>query len=317
MKVLIAGATGAVGIPLVRALIAGGHEVLGLSRTPEKSSRLATLGAKPIIADVMDRDGLLRAVEGRQADAIIHVLTALPKSGPLHHRDMYPTNALRDVGTTNLLAAARKVGARKILVESMHLGYGYGDWGKIVLTERQPFAPPGRTRALERHLAGFRSMEQQIFEATRAGWIEGISLRFGAFYGPGATDQIVKQLQHQRMPLPGEGHAIMSWIYIEDAAAALVSALERGKAGEAYNIVDDEPVTLRDFLTALAQAVGARAPRSIPSFLLRLAAPYAYAFLCATSLRASNAKARQELGWTPGVPTYCEGVQRIAQALAR
>ncbi len=153
MKVLIAGATGALGIPLVRALTAGGHEVLGLSRTPEKSSRLAKLGAQPIIADVMDCDGLLRAVEGRQADAIMHVLTALPKSGPLHHRDMYPTDALRDVGTANLLAAARKVGARKILVESMHLGYGYGDWGKIVLTEKQPFAPPGRTRALERHLA--------------------------------------------------------------------------------------------------------------------------------------------------------------------
>jgi len=281
--------------------------------SPEKSSRLATLGAQPIIADVMDCDGLLRAVEGRQADAIMHVLTALPKSGPLHHRDMYPTDALRDVGTANLLAAARKVGARKILVESMHLGYGYGDWGKIVLTEKQPFAPPGRTRALERHLAAFRSMEQQIFEATRAGWIEGISLRFGAFYGPGATDQIVKQLQDQRMPLPGDGHAIMSWIYIEDAAATLVSALERGKAGEAYNIVDDEPVTLRDFLTVLAQAVGARAPRSIPGFLLRLAAPYAYTFLCATSLRASNAKARQELGWTPGVPAR----QHIAKASGR
>jgi nucleoside-diphosphate-sugar epimerase len=117
----------------------------------------------------------------------VHALTALPKNGPMRHRDMYQTDALRDVGTTHLLAAAREVGARKIVVESMHVGYGFGNWGDSILTEEQPFAPPGRSRELERHLAGLRSMEQQIFEAKRVGWIEGVSLRYGSFYGPEST----------------------------------------------------------------------------------------------------------------------------------
>ncbi len=141
MKVLLAGATGALGIPLVRALIAGGHQVLGMTRTPENQDHLSHLGAHPVVADVMDRDGLLRAVEGLHADAIIHALTALKKT-PLRHRDMYATDALHDVGTTNLLAAARAVGARKFVAESMTMGYGYGDWGTQVITEECPDALP-------------------------------------------------------------------------------------------------------------------------------------------------------------------------------
>ncbi len=315
MKVLIAGATGALGIPLVRALKAYGHEVIGITRTPGKSSRLEGLGAQPIVADVMDREGLLRAVNGRQADAVVHVLTALPKNGPMRHRDMYQTDALRDVGTTHLLAAAREVGAHKIVVESMHVGYGFGDWGETVLTEEQPFAPPGRSQELERHLAGFRSMEQQIFEATRAGWIEGISLRYGAFYGPESTAPLINLLRRRSLPLPAGGQMFMSWIYIEDAATAIVAALERGRAGQGYNIVDDEPVRWRDFMTELAHAVGVPAPWSIPRWVLRLAAPYGEFFIGETSLRASNALARSELSWVPHVPTYREGAQKIAQAL--
>ncbi len=180
MKVLIAGASGALGTPLTRALIAGGHEVLGLARAPESMDHLSHLGAHPIRANVMDRDDLLGAVKGVQADAVIHALTALKKT-PLRHQDMYATNALRDGGTTNLLAAAREVGARRFVAESMTLGYGYGDWGEKVITEDCPFAPAGRSSQLERHVAGFRSLERQIWEATQAGWIEGISLRYGYF----------------------------------------------------------------------------------------------------------------------------------------
>jgi nucleoside-diphosphate-sugar epimerase len=262
MKVLIAGATGALGVPLVRALIGGGHDVIGITRTPGKSSLLTRLGAQPIVADAMAREGLLRAVNGRQADAVVHVLTALPKGGPMRHRDMYQTDALRDVGTRHLLAAAREVGARKIVVESMHVGYGFGNWGDSVLTEEQPFAPPGRSQELERHLAGFRSMEHQIFEATRAGWIEGLSLRYGAFYGPDSTAPLIKLLRRRSLPLPGGGRTFMSWIYIEDAAAAMVAALERGRAGQAYNIVDDEPVRWHPG-TLVHSALGAAASRSL------------------------------------------------------
>jgi nucleoside-diphosphate-sugar epimerase len=233
----------------------------------------------------------------------------------MRHRDMYQTDALRDIGTMYLLEAARAVGARRFLVESMYVGYGFGDWGEKVLTEDQPFGPPGRSRELERHLAAFRSMERQIFEETRAGRIEGVSLRYGAFYGPGATDQLAQMLLRRRLPLPGGGQAVMSWIYIEDAAAAMIAALERARPGQAYNIVDDEPVQWRDFLTLFAREIGAPPPRSVPCWTLRLAAPYAYTILCATSMRASNARARAELGWAPDVPTYRQGIQRVAQML--
>jgi nucleoside-diphosphate-sugar epimerase len=311
MKVLIAGATGALGVPLVRALIASGHQVLGITRTPGKSSLLTALGAQPMVADVMDRENLLRAVDGQRADA----LTALPKSGPMRHHDMYQTDALREVGTTHLLAAAREVGARKMVVESNAVGYGVSNWGDILLTEEQLFAPPGRGSALERHLAGLRSMEQQIFEATRVGWMEGVSLRFGSFYGPESTAPLIDVLRRRSLPLPAGGQTFMSWIYIEDAAAAVGAALECGRAGQAYNIVDNEPVRWHDFLTELARAVGAPAPWALPRWALRLVAPFAEIIMAETSLRVSNARARSELDWVPSVPTYREGIQRIVQVL--
>ena len=315
MKVLIAGATGALGIPLVRALIASGHQVLGITRTAGKSSLLTALGTQPIVADVMDREALLRAVEGRQADAVVHALTALPKSGPLRHRDMYQTDALRDVGTTHLLAAAQEVGARKMAVESNVAGYGFDNLGDVLLTEDQPFAPPGRSRELERHMAGIRSMEQQIFEATRAGWIEGVSLRYGSFYGPASTAPLIDLLRRRSLPLPAGGQTFMSWIYLEDAAVAMIAALERGRGGQAYNIVDNEPVRWHDFMTELARAVGAPAPWSLPRWPLRLVAPFVEVIMAETSLRVSNARARSELDWVPGVPTYREGIQKIVQEL--
>ncbi len=314
MKVLIAGATGAIGAPLARKLIAGGHEVLGVTRTPGNVRMLTELGCRPIVADVMDRDGLLAAVCGLQADAVVHALTALKKT-PMRHRDMNATDALRDTGMANLLAAAQAMKAQRVVVESMHIGYGYGDWGTKVLTEETPFAPRGRTRGLEQHLAGFRALEGQLFEATRAGKIEGVSLRFGAFYGPDAGIRtMIDLLGKRRMPLVSGGHAVLSWIHQEDAAAAIVAALEHGRAGEAYNIVDDEPVAWRDFLGLLAGAAGTPPPRSMPRPLVGLFGPYAVSFLT-TTLRVSNAKAKGELGWSPTVPTYRVGIPSVVQAL--
>ena len=316
MKVLIAGATGALGVPLVRALIAGGHQVIGLTRTPDNGRSLSALGAQPVVADAMDRDSLLRAVDGLHADAVVHALTALKKT-PLRHRDMYQTNALREVGTANLLAAARAVDARKFVAESMTMGYGYGDWGQQVLTEDCPFAPPGRSQELERHLAGFRVLERQLFEATQAGWIEGVSLRYGAFYGPASIRPIIQMLRRRSLPLPDGGRAVMSWIYIEDAAAAIVAALEHGKPGQAYNIVDDEPVRVRDFFALLARQSHTPMPLSLPAWVMRLVAPYGTDFF-ATTMRVSNARAARELGWKPAAaPTYHEGIQRAIQALGQ
>ena len=314
MKVLIAGASGALGIPLTQALIAKGHDVFGLARSLESRDHLTRLGAHPILADVMDRDDLLRAVKGLQADAVIHALTALKKT-PLRHQDMYATNALRDGGTRNLLVAAREVGARRFVAESMTLGYGYGNWGDKVIIEDDPFAPAGSSSQLERHVAGFRSLERQIWEATRAGWIEGISLRYGYFYGPASLVPLLETLRHRSLPLPDGGHAVTSWVYLEDAATATVAALERGKAGEAYNIVDDEPVRHKDFFTFLCQQAHLPMPFSLPGWMMRPLAPLATDFF-ATSMRVSNAKAARELGWKPVVaPTYRQGIGQALEVL--
>jgi nucleoside-diphosphate-sugar epimerase len=203
MKVLLAGATGTLGIPLVRALVAGGHEVIGLSRTPGKGEKLRALGAEPVIADVMDQKALLNAVDGLEADAVVHQATALKKI-PMRHRDMAATNALREAGTTNMLAAARVVGARRFVTQSFLTGYGYGDWGDKVLTEDDPFAPPGRGK-FEQHLAALRSTERQTLTADG---IEGIALRYGSLYGPGgATEPMIEMLRRRacRHPAVGEG----------------------------------------------------------------------------------------------------------------
>jgi nucleoside-diphosphate-sugar epimerase len=209
-----------------------------------------------------------------------------------------------------MLAAARAVGAGRFLAESMIFGYGYGDWGDRVLTEEDPpFGPPGRNAGLEAHLAAMRSSTRQTLDADG---IEGVSLRYGGFYGPGAASgAIVELLRRRRLPVL-HGAGVVSLVYIEDAAAATVAALERGRAGQAYNVVDDEPVAWATFLRALAAAVGAPPPRELPAWLLR-PANYAHAAFT-TSMRVSGAKARRELGWVPSVPTWRQGVPRIAAA---
>ena len=314
MEVLVAGASGALGRPLVRALVAGGHHVHGLTRTPGHRELVAGLGAEPVVADAMDGESLAAAVRGLRLDGVIHVLTALKKL-PTRSAHMEQTNRLRTLGTANLLRAARATGARRFVAESMHVGYGLGDWGDQVLTEATPFAPPGRNPGLERVMAAFRSLEDQVLGASREGWIEGVALRFGAFYGPeGGSESLVEALRRRRLPLLGAGQGVMHWIHLEDAAAATVAALEKGSPGAAYNVVDDQAVTWNDFLGLLAETFGAPRPRSLPRWLLSLAAPYAVEFM-STRIAVSNALARRELGWTPAAPTYMEGIAKLAWSL--
>jgi len=309
MKVLLAGATGTLGVPLVRALVAGGHEVIGLSRAPGKRAELLALGAEPLIADVMDQTALLKAVDGLGADAVMHQMTALKKI-PTRHRDMAATDALREAGTANLLAAAQLVGARRFVTQSFFMGYGYGDWGDRVLTEDDPFAPPGRGR-FERHLAAMRSTERQVFTADG---IKGIALRYGSLYGPGGgTEQMIEMLRRRRLPVPRGGGGITSLIYVEDAAIVTIAALERGRSGEAYNVADDEPVAWGEFFGAVAKAFGTPPTREVPRWIFRFM-PYARAMMMGDH-RISNAKAKRELGWTPTAPTYREGILRLVQAL--
>lgn len=304
MKVLLAGATGAIGTPLTRALIAAGHQVTGVTRTRAGADRLTGLGGGALIADVLDRHALLDAVDGLRADAVVNELTALGKL-PMRHRDMEPTNRLRVDGTANLVETARAVGARSMVSQSMILGYGFGDWGDEVVTEEREFAPPGHG-AFERHIAAMRALERQTFAAEG---LEGIVLRYGVFYGPGAgTEQMVALLRKRSMPIPMTG--VMSMVHVHDAASATVAALERGRAGEAYNIADDEPVRWYDFACALADAYAVPKPLGVPGWLLR-AMPYLHAMM-AGRRRMSNAKAKRELGWAPAYPTYRDGIAATA-----
>jgi nucleoside-diphosphate-sugar epimerase len=301
MKLLLAGGTGTLGVPLITSLRAHDHEVLAIVRSRDGESRVRGLGAEPVVADVMDRDALLRAVDGMRADAVIHELTALKKT-PVKHSDMTATNVLRIQGTTHLLDAARAIGATRFLTQSIVFGYGYNDHGDTVLTEDAPFGRPAGN-AFDPHVEAMRSTEQQAFEADG---IDGISLRYGLFYG-GDLDKVERMLRRRSLPLPRAG-GLLPFIHHSDAATATVAALMRGRPNSAYNIVDDEPATFRQLVTAIADARHAPRPLTLPAWLLRIVAPYGGVLLDGVSMRVSNAKARSELNWTPAYPSYRDGI---------
>jgi nucleoside-diphosphate-sugar epimerase len=289
MKVLLAGATGAIGIPITRQLLANGHQVLGLAREPAGAGRLEALGAIPVVAD-----------------AVIHELTALRKP-PLRHSGMALTNRLRTQGTANLLAAAEALGARRFLTQSVVFGYGYRDHGPRPLTEQDPFGRPAGD-SCDPHVAAMVSTERQAFSAP-----EGIALRYGLLYGGDAV-QVRALLARRRLPVARGG--VLGWVHHEDAAAATVAALEHGRPGQAYNVVDDLPAGWQEVYTAMA-ALGAPPPRRLPRWLLRLVAPYVASFVVGTSMHVANDKARTELGWRPMYPTYRAGVRAMAAVPAR
>src|SRR5215207_3888876 len=312
MRVLLAGASGAIGIPLTQQLLAAGHSVVGLSRTPDNHNRLRALGAEAVVADAMDRDALLRAVDGQEVDAVIHELTSLKNASPRLRADD-PTSALRTRGTSNLLEVARLVGARRFLTQSLIFGYGYGAHGAREVTEDHPF---GRSQGGygDPLIAGLLSAERQAFTAEG---IEGIALRYGLFYGPNTfSDLFVKLMRKRRLAIPRGGGGTVSWVHVEDAAAATVVALERGRPGQAYNVVDDEPVNWREFTWTLAQAFGTPRSLTVPRWVIRLVAPY-LAYMMASTLRVSNSRAKCELAWTPSTPTYRDGIQRMTASPRR
>lgn len=303
MKVLLAGATGALGIPLTRRLLDAGHEVIGLSRTESGAQRLRGLGARGVVADAMDADGLLRALKAESADAVIHQLTALKKM-PMRAKDMEPTNRLRTEGTAHLLAAAREVGARRFVVQSFFGGYGVGGDRKVI-TEDDPFAPAGAP-VVDPTWQAMASAERQTLAA--ADGIEGVVLRYGGFYGPESLQTMARMLRKRQLPAPRGGGGYASLVHLDDAAAATVAALERGRGQRIYNISDDEPVRWGEMFNQIATVFGTPRPMSLPAWGLRLAAPYAGYLMTRQSLRLSNARAKEELGWEPMFPTYREGV---------
>ncbi|MFG2444030.1 NAD-dependent epimerase/dehydratase family protein [Nocardia fluminea] len=306
MQVLLAGATGAIGRPLVRALTANGHTVSALVRNPGAHPLVRELGATPVTADVLDRDGLLRAVDGLRADAVIHQATAL-RDAKVQRRIPAddPTGLLRTVGTANLLDAATVVGAKRFVAQSLILGYGYHDHGDRPITERDRFGVYDGGVADEVVRACVAG-ESQVFDAPG---IDGIALRYGLFYGPGAFSDLFADMMRKHSPVgPLGSGGVNTWVHVDDAAAATVAALERGTPGRAYNIADDHPITWREFFTEVSRAQRTPRPIRLPAWMIRLAVPYIGALMSDTSMRISSRLAHDELGWRPRYADVAAGL---------
>ena len=309
MKVFVAGATGALGRVLVPQLVAGGHDVVGLTRTPSKQDFVRGLGARPAVADALDPDAVARAVAEAEPEVIVHQLTALSGSLDMRHieRDFAETNRLRTEGTDHLLAAGRAVGVRCFVAQS-YAGWPSARTGGPVKDESAPLDPSPPT-ALRTSLEAIRHLEKAV---TGAGWTEGVVLRYGGFYGPGTSFSVkpdgehVAMIRKRKFPVVGSGAGVWSFIHIEDAAAATVAAVEHGERG-IYNVVDDEPAPVSEWLPAAAGAVGAKPPRRLPLWLGRIAAGEAAAVMMTEVRGASNAKAKRELGWSPRYPSWRQG----------
>jgi nucleoside-diphosphate-sugar epimerase len=311
MKVFVAGATGAIGKILVPKLVAGGHEVVGITRTPAKQDLVRSLGARPAVADALDPDAVARAVAEAEPEVIVHQLTALGSIDLRHvERSFAETNRLRTEGTDHLLAAGRAVGVRRFVAQS-YAGWPFARTGGPVKDESDPLdpTPPADLRTT---LDAIRYLEEAV---TGAAWTEGVVLRYGGFYGPGTSISIrpegehVELIRKRKFPMVGNGAGVWSFIHIEDAAAATVAAVEHGERG-IYNVVDDEPAPVSEWLPAAAGAVGAKPPRRVPRWIGRLAAGEAATVMMTESRGASNEKAKRELGWSPRYPSWRQGFAR-------
>jgi nucleoside-diphosphate-sugar epimerase len=294
MRVFVAGGSGAIGVPLVRALIEAGHQVTALTRSPDKQDALRALGATPAVADALDASALMEAVRQARPTHVIHELTALPKGGGVRRAaDLAPTNRLRIDGTRHLIAAAIAAGAERIVVGSFAPMQGLRD----------------ATGDVRDGVAAVDSMESQTLEANRSGRIEGIVLRYGLFYGPDnpATQQMMAMARRRLLPMIRGDRSLLPCIHITDAVSATVAALHRGRPGETYDIVDDRPVSLSEFVRRLAAGAGAPRPFAVPAWLPKLVAPY-MARVASVQLAMSNQKARTDLGWRPAFPTIVEGL---------
>jgi nucleoside-diphosphate-sugar epimerase len=307
VRVFVAGATGAIGRPLVARLVAAGHEVHGMTRYESKRAMLAELGAVPVVADALDPEQVAAAVGGARPDVIVHQLTAI---GPLDmrhfDRDFAMTNRLRTEGTDHLLSAGQAVGVRRFVAQGI-AGYGaYVRTGGPVKREEDPLDPTP-PREMRETLAAIRHLEQAVLDAR---WTEGIVLRYGAFYGPGtsmAPDGEQSELvRRRRFPLVGDGGGVWSFIHVADAAEATVAAVEHGRRG-VYNVVDDDPAPVADWLPALARELGARKPMRVPRFIGRLFAGETGVAMMTELRGASNVKAKRELAWRPAHPSWRQG----------
>ena len=298
-RVFVAGASGAIGVPLVRALLAAGHQVTALTRTPHKVSSLTALGADSAVADALDAPALTRAVVAARPTHVIHQLTALPKTGVRSGRDLIGTNRLRTDGTRNLLAASIEARATRIIG---------GSFAPLHGADRSKMSEGPERDAVDAVL----SMEAQILAASQQGAIEGVVLRYGLFYSADnpATEHMLKLVRRRMLPVVRGDRSLLPCIHVDDAVGATVAAVDHGRPGVAYDIVDDRAVSMTEIVQGLAERAGAPKPLTVPAWLPRLIAPY-LARITALRYPVSNADARRDLGWQPKYPTYRDGLREI------
>jgi 2-alkyl-3-oxoalkanoate reductase len=309
MRVFVVGASGAIGTRLVPQLLDRGHEVVGTCRSPDKTEQLRELGAEPVVLDALDAQAVREAVARGKPEAIIHQATALAdiRFGRNFDRTFAQTNRLRTEGTDNLLAAAREAGVRRFVAQSFASMRNAREGG-MVKTEDDPLDPDPPARMREGH-AAMRHLEQAVIAAG------GIALLYGGFYGA-ANDAMIEPVRKRQFPIVGDGGGYSSWIHLDDAAAATVLALEH-EGPAIFNITDDEPAPLREWLPVLADALGAKPPRHVPVWLARLIAGDVAVLMGTDARGASNAKAKRELGWTLRYPSWRQGFAEVYTKRAR
>jgi len=309
MKIFVAGATGAIGQSLVPRLVQAGHEVFGTTRREAKRMDLYDLGAEPVVLDALNPEQVATAVAEVRPDVIIHQLTSIATVDMRRFdRSFAQTNRLRTEGTDHLLSAGRAVGVKRFIAQSF-TGWPYARTGGAIKTEDDPLdsQPP---KTMREGLDALKHLETAV---TGADWTTGIVLRYGGFYGPGTSvaegGEQTEMVRKRRYPVVGNGAGVWSFVHIEDAADATVAALEHGTRG-IYNIVDDEPAPVSEWLPELARQLGAKKPIRIPRFVGRFAAGEAGVVMMTEIRGASNAKAKRELGWQPAHPSWRQGFAR-------
>jgi nucleoside-diphosphate-sugar epimerase len=304
MRVFLAGATGVIGRHLLPLLLADGHEVTGMTRSPHKADALRASGADAVVADGLDAKAVANAVAAARPDAVIDQLTAIPQRLDPRKivRDFALTDRLRTEGTRNLLAAAQKVGGSRFIAQSIAFAYAPGPPG-TVHGENDPLIADPPTQ-FARSAKAIAELERLTLAA------DGLVLRYGYFYGPGsaiATDgSIAQEVAKRRLPIVGGGAGVWSFIHLHDAARATLAALTHGASG-AYNVVDDEPAPVHEWVPTLAQALGAKPPRRVPAWLARPLAGEYGVYTMTRAQGASNARAKAELAWAPSHSSWREG----------
>jgi 2-alkyl-3-oxoalkanoate reductase len=310
MRIFVAGATGAIGRRLVPLLGTDGHVVIGTTRTPGKAVALRAAGAVPQVLDLLDRDGVGEAIARSEPDVVVHEATALARFTDFRKFDQEfaLTNRLRTEGTDNLIAGMRRAGVRRLVAQSF-AGWPHARTGGPVKSEDDPLDPDPPV-AVRRSLQALRHLERAVLDTYG---IDGTVLRYGAFYGPSTSlaegGFQLEGIRRRRFPLVGRGTGVTSFIHVDDAATATLAAIESGRTG-LYNVVDDDPATVAEWLPALAAAIGAKPPLRVPPWLARMFVGE-HGVLMMTEVRgASNAKAKRDFGWRPAFPSWREGFRR-------